>query len=931
MTNRTERVFFNPPPTTSPQEGWWSRYEAVLTDLTSTARKVLKCDSRYIVERGIFGAGAPGPDTWLNNRVRTGLVMGAIQSGKTSSMFGVTAMVLDAHIDIVIILAGTRVSLWRQTYERLSKQLDAGPDSAAKETRRLMVPSRGLALSTKSYSPSQTYQMSPSVVRRSMRHQRPIIVMAMKQTDHLHALGRELRDNVFPAIHKQERPVHMVVLDDEADDGSILDAVVESGVDPIYGNLKQIPRAIANLWNPSTAVPDNLYATYVAYTATPQANLLQEDHNPLAPRDFLISLRTPLDTGEPALDDVAAPRTSTYPEPEGLASYYTGGEVFYFRGRDAHLCVPTTPSRNRDQADAVRAFLVAGAIKLYRNGKAGPHATAGVSFRSLKEARDASPAPHSMLIHPAASIDSHFDTAENLLTWAGVPTQGDARTLLDSGEAHLPDALIKSLHADPADWSKWLDLYRASATALANEFNVLTPRVFPDWPVLKKLLTKEVIPGTRVSVVNSDPSADDRPSFEPTYDDTSGRWRPARDLSTIFVSGNVMARGLTLEGLTTTLFLRESDRPLADTQMQMQRWFGYRGKDIDLCRVFADERQLDLFAAYHETDEAIRVAITERMAGAAPEPAVLQGEDFVATGKIANLGKWPLSPGPKPFITIVNDGDHPDPNIALAANLFKANTSVDLMVNNRLCGRILDTPLPLSQAADLLDGLRYDDYLPGMDSQVAKHWEQIETRLNAVQPLASSGLYRPPRQPAGTSPTTPLNTCPYSIAAYLRLWSASLTRSVQGLFVTGRPGDLWSQMNPKRLQATQPKFWVGIRYGGGASVSSGPLAKLPFHIPVTEKAVRNGSLTTTWGSNDPNALPHEYRGDEFFDYHHHGTRIPVNMEESNWRPAGSDGLILLYINRLPNQAHPALALGVCIPAGGPEQFAATRAGRVQAP
>jgi hypothetical protein len=106
-----------------------------------------------------------------------------------------------------------------------------------------------------------------------------------------------LRANVFCEVKELDRTVQMLVLDDEADDGSILDAVVESSQDPIYGKLKQIPRSIANLWDPPQGAPENLFSTYIAYTATPQANLLQEDHNPLAPRDFLISLRTPLEVG----------------------------------------------------------------------------------------------------------------------------------------------------------------------------------------------------------------------------------------------------------------------------------------------------------------------------------------------------------------------------------------------------------------------------------------------------------------------------------------------------------------------------------------------------------------------------------------------------------------------------------------------------------
>ena len=198
----------------------------------------------------------------------------------------------------------------------------------------------------------------------------------MKQTHHLRALGENLRKNLFGVVRELNRPVHMLVLDDEADDGSILDAVVEASQDPVYGNLKQIPRAIANLWDPPQGSPDNLFSTYIAYTAPPQANLLQEDHNPLAPRDFMIALRTPLDVGHPvdATDpgNLNASRSSTYPEPAGIRSYYTGGEVFYRRAGVGGLCVPTTNSAQQDLSDAVRAFLVAGAIRLHRSGKLGP-------------------------------------------------------------------------------------------------------------------------------------------------------------------------------------------------------------------------------------------------------------------------------------------------------------------------------------------------------------------------------------------------------------------------------------------------------------------------------------------------------------------------------------------------------------------------------
>ncbi|MBS7776705.1 hypothetical protein KHY18_01640 [Acidovorax sp. CCYZU-2555] len=920
----TEHVYFYPP--ASATDSWWSRYANQLQGLSSTARAAVEADSRYILERGIFGAGEPSPQTWPASRSRTGLVMGSVQSGKTASMLGTSALAMDRGVDIVVVLAGTRLSLWRQTYGRVLEQLDSGLDDATKRARRIICPAATLALSETNVPLDRIYGLVPATVKLRLSQRRPIVLVAMKQTHHLRALGESLRKNIFGAASELDRPVHMLVLDDEADDGSILDAVVEVSEDPVYGNLKQLPRAIANLWDPPQGSPDNLFSTYIAYTATPQANLLQEGHNPLAPRDFLFSLRTPLDVGHPvdtsAPGNLNAPRSSTYPEAAGIRSYYTGGEVFYRRAEAAKLCVPTTNSVQQDLADAVRAFLVAGAIRLHRSGRLGPASAITKQFDTKDEAFASVASPHSMLYHPSAVIQHHFRGAEDVLIWAGIQDRATARDMLDAGDARLSQALVDQLQADPAPWAQWLDKYRASARAIEDEFDVLPPTVFPDWQTIETLLIDEVIPGTRVAVVNSDPNADDRPAYAPSQDPETGKWSAARDISTIFVSGNVMARGLTLEGMTTALFQRSSANPLADTQMQMQRWFGYRGSYIELCRVFASSDQLSLFRTYHDVDEAVRTAITERMMSGAPEPAVLQGFNFEATGKIAGVGNRPLSPGARPFVTVINDSQQPDPNADLVAELF-ARPSSDLTVANVLRGRILDVPLELTDAAELLDRLSFADYRPGSEGFHADFWSGIEARANAVAPLLDSPFYHPPvRHGEGDQPR---RACPYGIAAYLRLWSASLTRPITGLFVTGHPGDLWSYADLRRKNVERPRFWIGIRYGDGATVSKGSLALLPFNIRATTKRVIGGELKTTWGASDPNAGPGQYRGDVYFDYYHRHADVP-SSNHTGWRPSGSDGQILFYVNQHPDDQHPTVAVGVCFPAGGPEQFSATRAG-----
>lgn len=226
-----EHVYFNPLP---PQEAdsWWERYQAQLVGFTDTARASVEADSRYILQFGILAADTTKPEEWSSSRSRTGLVMGSVQSGKTASMLGVSALAIDNGIDIIVVIAGTRLSLWRQTYERLVQQLDAGEENAQKFKRRLLCPVPGIALSEQAYSLKTTYLLPSAQVRQRLSQGRPLIIVAMKQTDHLHALAASLRDNVFKAVKELGRPVHMLVLDDEADDGSVLDAIVESSQDP---------------------------------------------------------------------------------------------------------------------------------------------------------------------------------------------------------------------------------------------------------------------------------------------------------------------------------------------------------------------------------------------------------------------------------------------------------------------------------------------------------------------------------------------------------------------------------------------------------------------------------------------------------------------------------------------------------------------------
>ena len=227
--------------------------------------------------------------------------------------------------------------------------------------------------------------------------------------------------------------------------------------------------------------------------------------------------------------------------------------------------------------------------------------------------------------------------------------------------------LVNRLRSETSEWEKcftnfldtWQQLFQHGADKPPGLEEIT-------WDVVKSTLIDEVFKYARLSVVNSDLQSDDCPRFLPTEE--GDLWHAPRDLLTVFVSGNVMSRGITLEGLTTTLFVRSTADPAADTQMQMQRWFGYRGKFFGFCRVFLFEDQYERFRDYHLNDQSLRREVIHRMNSTtmrAPSPLVLQGVGYTATNKISNLSSLPLCPGAQPFVRMVATGNAASKNCDL--------------------------------------------------------------------------------------------------------------------------------------------------------------------------------------------------------------------------------------------------------------------------
>ncbi len=927
---------------------WWQRYSEAIGKLPEDTRSIIEDDAKYIVERAL--PPLPSEDTLGGNAserqsVITGMVVGSVQSGKTASMLAVAALLLDRDVDILIVLAGTRVALWLQTYERLLHQLDGSDVYTAwsKNSDRVLVPQPEDILSSETrVDPYRYLRGARRRVVEAVQNRKPVIFVIPKEDDHLLALAKFLTEHTDKNIlARRGHPLRMVVLDDEADDASILDAQEGSRITPQF---------IQYLWSSDESAPatrnELLFATYIAYTATPQANYLQRSHNPLAPRHFHAALRVPSDKGN------RTPRLDTYFERKGVSAFYCGGEHYYERLRDmpGDPCVsfPFTGVTGEASAtalaqhaqvrwdmigNAMRSFLVAGALRLLLDKRCfSLIPSTPTDFATLQRTL---PRTHSMLYHPSALREAHFLGAEDLARWCKASPGEEKDVVLPVDEVGNPvleidpAGLTARIGKEEPEWRKWLAEFAATAGGLSSlpgytELGIGSV----SWNEVRDLLVDEVFPNVRLRVLNSDPRADDRPVFEPTpLDETSRLWRAPRDIYTIFVAGNVLSRGLTVEGLTTSLFARSAREPAADTQMQMQRWFGYRGSHLPFCRVFLYADQLALFRKYHYNDLALKRELLSHMDG---HPAsvsngvlVLQGDTFWATAKVDSR-RVPLHPGATPAIRLVEppNGQQYGHNISLVQTLINDGSWQVLHYPGGVeRGLIRSKPISMLELAAMLENLCYSTHDPDPHLPISQRWTSLQRTLNLQEPL-----FRPPGRNAGPAIVEP-SGCPYSIAAYLRLWHEALQRhDLPGMQPTDSPTRPWNSLDLGAYRATAPHFYLGLRFG-----SEGPTTKLTFNgkaFPMMRRGLVAGKpflLETLWGSRNPSE---RWKGDQVFDYHFHDpSGSPRLLDQGAWRQRGEPGLLLIHPVVDPRTEQEMIALGLALPRGGPDHVAALRVSR----
>lgn len=264
--------------------------------------------------------------------------------------------------------------------------------------------------------------------------------------------------------------------------------------------------------------------SYVGYTATPFANVLIDhriDHPVYGPDLFPKDFITDL------------PKQAEYLGPDELFGFKDGEGLPLIRPIEddkSEKQVYDATEMPEDLSKAIRSFIMSAAVRHLR-GQVKEH--------------------NSMLIHINRSVNSHDRIAEvvreEFLT---------IKTKLEQSE----EDIVKDFQ------ELWRDDYVPTS---------LEMQIFNEIELWDDVISeiKQVVSLIKIMVINGE--SNDSLDYQKYVDE---------GLYVIAIGGDKLSRGLTLEGLTVSYYLRSSKT--YDTLIQMGRWFGYKKDFEDLCRIY---------------------------------------------------------------------------------------------------------------------------------------------------------------------------------------------------------------------------------------------------------------------------------------------------------------------------------------------------------
>jgi hypothetical protein len=569
---------------------FWNRYRDYLQVEKNYADTVLNQIDK-LTDRTLDGLFNPTENIVIS---KYGLVVGQVQSGKTSNYTGLICKAADSGFKLIIVLAGIHNNLRSQTQLRLDEGF-LGFDTQHQRAFDQNGVTIGVGrLDQKSVAHSLTSSLDKgdftSGAANSMginfNTSEPIIAVVKKNSKVLERLLLWLsaQTEELPDGRKVIRNKSLLLIDDEADNASINTNKEDDKSTRINEHIRNILRLFDK-------------SGYVGYTATPFANIfipIKEDD--LFPRDFIINIPAP----------------SNYVGPEkvfGIKVLEDDDESdtvlpIVNRVDDYSDLIPNGHKGDSEKPDhvpeslktAIKCFIITCTIRRLR-GQINVH--------------------NSMLIHVSRYISwqSHIKTlVENTFDFyrRGI-------------EMKIPSIIEEIRIAFEEDHEYTYDYKTKSITETITEkyksFKSVSQSILDTNPEIDSQVKvhgwNEVLPHLHDAVSKIQ------------VREINGGSKEALDyyqapVSIIAIGGDKLSRGLTLEGLSVSYYLRASR--MYDTLMQMGRWFGYRPGYVDLCRLFTSRELNEWFCHITLASEELRSEFDYMadVAGSTPEQYALK-------------------------------------------------------------------------------------------------------------------------------------------------------------------------------------------------------------------------------------------------------------------------------------------------------------------
>lgn len=562
---------------------FWTRYKKYLLYKKGFAPPVID-ELDNLTDSILDGLYDPDLNVGFDKK---GMVVGQVQSGKTSNYTGLICKAADAGYNLVIVLAGLHNNLRSQTQLRIDegflgfdtqfqRAFDSGQHLIGVGVSNTKLPAHSLTDS------SEGGDFSKKTAAVSFATKDTIVAVVKKNSTVLKRLYQWLSN--FGTETENGKIIHekaLLLIDDEADNASINTKKNPDERTAINGGI----RDILSLFGKSG---------YVGYTATPFANIFipSNEREDLFPRDFVINIPPP----------------PNYIGPDkifGFDFYEDDSEV---PNNVLPICVRI--DRTEEEKQEIRNFPSSGKKKDSPLSDHIPESlkTAIKCFIltcAIRKLRRQTTEHNSMLVHIARfkNWQSHVKilVEEVFLHY---------KRGVDYSEPDIIEELRNAFEVDSENYQSYVTLSGKMATSPIAE---LDPYISThSWEDVKKHLYEAVI-NIKIREINGNSGE--------VLDYHDNR---KNGLSVIAIGGDKLSRGLTLEGLSVSYYLRASK--MYDTLMQMGRWFGYRHGYVDLCRLFTTGELNEWFCHITRATQELREEFEymSTQANASPEKYALK-------------------------------------------------------------------------------------------------------------------------------------------------------------------------------------------------------------------------------------------------------------------------------------------------------------------